>query len=132
VVRKKIYSDIELLKTKLEKAEKQIISQDLAIAELETELSKKQKGLDRLNQEELKFVYKDYINSLKRQIDDQRDIIGENKNRMKEQLTYLENNYTKLLQKYKEFRNSIVYPLYRFTHNLGETKIGQILQRLLK
>ena len=31
-----------------------------------------------------------------------------------------------------QFKNSIVYPFYRITHTLGNTKLGKILQKLLK
>lgn len=31
-----------------------------------------------------------------------------------------------------QYRNSVAYPLYRFSHSFGKTKIGQILQKLIK
>ncbi|MBT3408335.1 glycosyltransferase [archaeon] len=60
----------------------------------------------------------------------------ENINQHIKSIDEIKNNQNEIIKKQKffigKFKNSVVYPLYRMTHNLGKTKIGQIMQKLLK
>ena len=104
------------LKIDLDGTESKIISHDLILSEHELMIEKNNSNLNKL---ELELIQT-------------KNLISNNETVPKQDFDRLVESHNQILKRNAQFKKSIVYPLFIFTHNFGKTKLGQILQKLLK
>ena len=97
---------------KIDNFEKRIIAHELEIEDLKIDLKERDKLIESLEEQNNDLNKKakllDHINQEQHKIlMIQKRIIG-------------------------QFKSSIIYTFYRVTHTIGETKLGKILQKLIK
>ena len=103
------------LHEKFREQEKELIEQEQLIVTQEIELTKLRKD-------------KEFIDIREKLIAE----LGEKLKQRDEYLRKLEEKHKAVLQSHNEFTHSIVYPLYSITHFVGKTKLGEIIQSIVK
>ena len=109
---KTVSKEIKRLNNKFQEQEKIIIEQEKVIIKQELELTN--------------------IKLENKKLEDKNKILIKLCNNNEEQLNNLTKGHKIIFQRYNEFKHSIIYPFYNLTHTVGKTKIGQILQKILK
>ena len=82
--------------------------------------------------ERIKDAQNEHIQEIKKTLDETTLEMKMQMNRLNEIIKQQGEIIAKQKGRIGQFKNSIMYPFFRVTHNIGRTKMGKILQKLLK